>query len=203
MDALSAAPVTAILIAINVAASLYAFAQREFLDDNTLHVGPVRAGQWGRTLTSGFLHVNTGHLLLNMFVLLQFGLLLEPALGPVDFLILYFASLLGGGLWALLDNWRRPDYRAVGASGAISGLVAAYCLFLPKDTLWLFALIPMQASWLLILFLAGSAYFSTRAHTIISHEAHFGGAIAGAGVTLSMAPATWGRFFNALTESIS
>ncbi len=199
MDMLSAAPVTVILIAINVVASLYAFANQDFLEENTFHVGPVRAGQWGRMLTSGFLHVNMIHLFLNMFVLFQFGPPIEGYIGTVNYSLLYFASLLGGNVWALLDNWKKLEYRAVGASGAISGVIASFCLFLPTVTLWLFAIIPMPALLLLVLLLAGSAYFSTRPNTIIGHEAHFGGALAGAVVTLMVAPYAWGRFMEALT----
>lgn len=199
MDILSDAPVTVILIAINIVASLYAFANRDFLEENTFHVGPVRAGQLSRMLTSGFLHVNMLHLALNMFVLFQFGPPIEGHLGALNYSLLYFASLLGGNLWALLDNWKKPAYRAVGASGAIAGVIASFCLFLPTATLWLFAVIPMPALLLLVLLLAGSAYLSTRPNTIIGHEAHFGGALAGAIVTLMIAPYAWGIFMDALT----
>lgn len=199
MNVLVETPVTIILIVANIAASLYAFANRDFFEDNVFFVGPMQAGQWYRGLTSGFLHANQTHLFLNLFVLFQFGPPLERALGSGAYAALYLSALIGGSGWALLDNWKKPNYRAVGASGAISGVIAGYCLFFPTSTLLLFFVIPMPAMLILILLLAGSAYFSTRENTIIGHEAHFGGALVGAITALAVRPEAWGEFTSAIS----
>jgi membrane associated rhomboid family serine protease len=79
-------------------------------------------GEYYRILTSGFLHAGPLHLLLNMFVLYILGNLLEPAIGTLRMLAIYFVSLLAGSFGALLLD---PNTLTVGASGAIYGLMAA------------------------------------------------------------------------------
>jgi rhomboid protease GluP len=82
----------------------------------------VRAGEVWRVLASAFLHGNVAHLLVNMIALAALGPVLERLLGPQRYLILYALSALGGGLASAL--LRGPGI-AVGASGAIWGLMAA------------------------------------------------------------------------------
>ena len=53
----------------------------------------------------------------------MFGGFVERVMGPVAYIIVYFAALLGGNAWALLENKTKPNYRALGASGATSGIV--------------------------------------------------------------------------------
>ncbi len=79
-------------------------------------------GQYWRLVTSGFLHAGIIHLAFNMYILYYLGSMLEPALGKVRFLGLYFASLLGGSFGALLLS---PLAQTVGASGAVFGLMGA------------------------------------------------------------------------------
>ncbi|HZJ28781.1 MAG TPA: rhomboid family intramembrane serine protease [Solirubrobacterales bacterium] len=85
--------------------------------------GPAVAdGEWYRILTSGFLHSGLIHLGFNMFALFILGPLLEPAIGRVRFVALYFSSLLVGSLGVMVMS---PEALTVGASGAIFGLFAA------------------------------------------------------------------------------
>jgi membrane associated rhomboid family serine protease len=85
--------------------------------------GPsVAAGEWWRLLTSGFLHYGLLHLAFNMFILLQLGTLLEPALGRVRLGVLYLTALLGGSLGVMVIQ---PDALTAGASGAVFGLMGA------------------------------------------------------------------------------
>jgi membrane associated rhomboid family serine protease len=85
--------------------------------------GPaISGGEWYRVVTAGFLHAGLIHLALNMFVLYVLGTMLEPAIGTVRFLAIYFVSLLAGSVGALLLD---PNQHTVGASGAIYGLFAA------------------------------------------------------------------------------
>ena len=116
------------LIAINVAAFIAEIASGGSVTNGTLvHDaglnGPAVAdGDWFRIVTGGFLHAGPLHLLFNMYVLYVAGTLLEPSIGTPRFLAIYFISLLGGALGALLLS---PDALTVGASGAIFGLMAA------------------------------------------------------------------------------
>jgi membrane associated rhomboid family serine protease len=113
---------TYVLIAINVA--IFFGAQSSIQTQNQLVLyGPsVADGDIWRLLTSGFLHVQYLHIILNMASLWMLGRSIEPALGHVRFVAIYLASLLCGSLGVLLLE---PDAQALGASGAIFGLFGA------------------------------------------------------------------------------
>jgi membrane associated rhomboid family serine protease len=91
-----------------------------------------KGGLWGpaishsheyyRLLTSGFLHYSLLHIAFNMFFLYIMGPMLEPAIGRVNFAVVYFVSLLAGSFGALLFQ---PDAVTVGASGACFGVLGA------------------------------------------------------------------------------
>ena len=76
--------------------------------------------EWYRLVTSGFLHYGIIHLGFNMYLLYLLGQMLEPTLGRVRFLLVYFASLLGGSAGVLLLE---PNALTAGASGAVFGLM--------------------------------------------------------------------------------
>jgi membrane associated rhomboid family serine protease len=85
--------------------------------------GPdVAGGEVYRLLTAGFLHAGLFHLLVNMYSLYILGSLLEPAIGRVRFLIVYFVALLCGSFGAIVTD---PNINTVGASTAIFGLMGA------------------------------------------------------------------------------
>jgi membrane associated rhomboid family serine protease len=139
MEYFSAAPVTSSLLLANIIASMVGFASPEFMTQNAFWIRPIREQrQWHRVITSGFLHVATWHLFANMITLYYFGPWLEHVFGATGFLILYFGSLLGGSMWDVVDKRNKPDYRAVGASGAISGLMSAVGIIFPFLTIWHF-----------------------------------------------------------------
>ena len=125
-------PVTMVLIAINAIVYLVEIASGpgglnnpggSFVFDYALQGVSVAEGEWYRLITSGFLHASLLHIGFNMLLLFFLGRLLEPALGTVRFLALYFACLLAGSFGALaLTN---PLALTLGASGAIFGLAGA------------------------------------------------------------------------------
>ena len=77
---------------------------------------------WYRLVTSGFMHFGVMHLAFNMYFLYALGRLLEPAMGRVQYLLLYMASLLGGSLGVIVIGGAGVT---AGASGAVFGLLAA------------------------------------------------------------------------------
>jgi membrane associated rhomboid family serine protease len=131
---------TYVLIAINVLAWLGAWISggdnsSVYIDLGTIGHGQVLEGtqvsqigiadgEYWRLVTGAFLHDpnNPLHILFNMYLLYLLGRMLEPALGHVRFVALYFASLLAGSFGALVAA---PDELTVGASGAVFGLMAA------------------------------------------------------------------------------
>ncbi len=78
--------------------------------------------EYWRLLTAGFLHASLVHIALNMLSLWFVGRVLEPAVGKVNFLAIYFASLFAGSFGALLFS---PDVPTLGASTAIFGVFGA------------------------------------------------------------------------------
>lgn len=82
----------------------------------------VHQHQYWRLLTSGFLHDGFLHILFNMFFLWIMGPQLEPAIGRLNFTVVYFVSLLAGSFGALLFQ---PDVPTLGASGALFGILGA------------------------------------------------------------------------------
>lgn len=201
MSEYMAFPATLALLALTVLTSLTGFRSAVFNNQNILWVGPVlQKGEWYRLVSSGFLHVNSLHLLLNMYGLWLFGRVVEHALGGAQLLVIYLVSLAGGSAWAVIWNRENPDYKAAGASGAISGVILAFCLIDPFSILLLFFILPVWG----IVFAAGyiliSWTLSHRAGRIIGHEAHLGGALAGAGTALLVQPGLWGHFTGLIAE---
>jgi membrane associated rhomboid family serine protease len=127
---------TYVLIGINVLAFLGAWVSggdtsSVYVDLGTIGHGQlvdgtqigVADGEYWRLVTGAFLHDpnNPLHILFNMYLLYVLGTMLEPVLGHVRFLALYFASLLAGSFGALVAA---PESLTVGASGAVFGLMA-------------------------------------------------------------------------------
>ena len=84
-----------------------------------------------RLVCSGFLHVNWMHLIFNMLSLYAFSILLENMLGGLNFTLLYLTSLVGGNLLALFVHREHGSYSAVGASGAVCGVIFASIALFP------------------------------------------------------------------------
>ncbi|MGB8193442.1 MAG: rhomboid family intramembrane serine protease [Chitinophagaceae bacterium] len=130
-------------------------------------------------VTSGFLHVSWLHLIFNMFSLYMFSQGLEGFLGPAKYLLIYFASMIGGNLFTLFVHRQHADYSAVGASGAVSGLIFASIAINPAFEIGLFGILFIPA-WLYgVLFVAYSIYGIRSRKDNLGHEAHLAGALIG------------------------
>lgn len=141
-----------------------------------------------RIVTSGFLHVNWLHLIFNMLSFYFFSRGLESQLGAVNFLIIYFASLIGGNLLSLFIHRNHGDYSAVGASGAVCGIIFASVALFPGMSVSFFGLLPI-AGWLYcILFVLVSIYGIRSRKDNIGHDAHLGGALIGMLAAVIMQP---------------
>ena len=90
--------------------------------------------EYYRLFTSMFMHFGVEHLINNMIVLGAIGIHLEPHLGKIKFLIIYFISGLGAGLLSLFVNMMtRSISVSAGASGAIFGLMGALLYVVVKN----------------------------------------------------------------------
>ncbi|AWX46211.1 Rhomboid protease [Flagellimonas maritima] len=180
---------TIAIIAANILVSLRGFSDPVFFDRYKFSIGGVKAGQRERTVTSGFLHVDISHLFFNMFTLYFFANVVINWFGAGKFLIIYFVSLIGGSLLALFFHKDEPFYSAVGASGAVTGVLYAAILLNPNMQLGImFIPIPLPAYVLGIGYLLYSIYGMKSRLGNIGHTAHFGGAIGGYAVTLLFKP---------------
>lgn len=82
--------------------------------------------QYYRFVTSIFLHADINHIVSNMIYLVGLGQMIEQMIGHVRFAVLYLLSGLGAGMFSMLYAVLTGDiYDAVGASGAIFGLIGA------------------------------------------------------------------------------
>ncbi len=185
--------VSATLLAVTAAVGYYTLEKnRHLIEDLLLYpYQMVREGRYLRVLTHGFVHGSWLHLAVNLYVFYIFGFALEkrPEVGNTNFAIIYFGSLIISGLVSTWKKKDRPDYRSLGASGAISGLLFSFILFYPEAELLLFFIIPIDAWMFALLFLGGSYYAAKNNYfPRIDHEAHIWGALAGLFLTLVLIP---------------
>lgn len=176
------------LIVINVLISYQGFNDLSFFRKYEFHVGSIRAGEQIRMLSSGFLHADMTHLIFNMLTLWFFAPVVISYLGDFSFLLVYFGSLIFGSLLTMVFHKNDYDYRAVGASGAVTGVLYSAILLQPDMMLRIFFIIPMPAYIFGILYLLYSIYGMKAKNDNIGHTAHFGGAIGGYLITLLKEP---------------
>jgi membrane associated rhomboid family serine protease len=129
-------------------------------------------------VTHMFAHGSWMHIIFNMLALWSFGTLLEKAWGPKRFLIFYLACGLAAGVAHLLLE----NVAAVGASGAIMGLFAAFAYLFPNTQLLVFPLpFPIKAKFAVAIMAAidlfGGVYPVMGGN--IAHFAHLGGLVMG------------------------
>jgi membrane associated rhomboid family serine protease len=178
-----------ILIAANVLISFKAFEDQFFFRKYEFHIGSIRAGEHLRMLTSAFLHVDIAHLAFNMLTLYFFAPVVSNYLGDGSFLLIYFGSLICGSLLTLQFHKNEYNYRAVGASGAVTGILYSAILLQPGMDLYMFFIpIPIPAYLFGIGYLLYSIYGMKSRQDNIGHTAHFGGAIGGYVITLLKEP---------------
>lgn len=180
------------LILANLLASMKGFQDQYFFDKYKFQVGKILNGEKIRMVTSGFLHADWVHFGFNMYALYLFGRIVGYNFSDVNFLLIYFGSLLAGSMYSLYQNKNDYYYSAIGASGAVSGVVFSGIMLYPDMTLTLFPLpIPVPAYVFGIGYLLYSIYGMKAKLGNIGHSAHLGGAIGGFGITLLLRPSVF------------
>lgn len=178
-----------LLIGIIVIISFKGFNDIEFFRKHEFHVGSIKAGEQLRMLTSGFLHVDIMHLAFNMLTLYFFAPIVQMHFGDLNFIYVYFISLISGSLLTMYLHKNDYYYRAVGASGAVTGIIYSSILLFPEMDLFLFFIpIPIPGYVFGIGYLLYSIYGMKAKNDSIGHTAHFGGAIGGYVFTLIKQP---------------
>lgn len=170
--------VTAIIILANVLFSRQGFKDYSFFNKYKFGIREVQRGEYIRMLTSGFLHVDWQHLIFNMITLFFFANEVIADVGVLQFVLIYLFSLLLGNVFSLYFHKKEPYYSAVGASGAVTGILYASILLNPNMLIIVF-IIPMPAYIFGIGYLLYSIYGMKSRTDNIGHSAHFGGAVGG------------------------
>jgi membrane associated rhomboid family serine protease len=172
--------ISILLIILTALVSYRGFKDRFFFEKYEFGVDKVKLYKdYKRLITSGFLHVNWMHLIFNMLGLFFFA----GSLSALDFLLIYFASMVGGNLLSLLVYKNQGDYSSVGASGAVNGIIFATIALAPGIR------IMFMPGWLFGLIYIGFTIWGVRSkRDNIGHEAHLGGAIIGMLLAVALHP---------------
>jgi len=176
----------AILIVTGII-SYQGFNNRKIIE--TLKHYPVAEHQnkeYYRMLSSGFVHGDMMHLVINGYVLYMFGTLVENkfsehfgTIGPILFLLMYLSAIVVADIPTHFRHKNNPSYAAVWASGATSALALIFCAFYPWARLDLMFIIPMPAIVFAILYLVYSSWADKNRSDGIGHSAHLYGALYG------------------------
>ncbi|WP_394420785.1 rhomboid family intramembrane serine protease [Tenacibaculum mesophilum] len=178
-----------ILIVANVLVSLKGFSDAAFFDRYKFQVQRILGGEKIRMLTSGFLHVDWLHLGFNMYALYLFGKVVDSSFGTFNFILIYFVSLISGSMYSLYQHKKTPYYSAVGASGAVSGVIFSSIMLYPSMELVMLPIpIPIPGYVFGVGYLLYSIYGMKNQVGNIGHSAHLGGAIGGYLITLVLRP---------------
>lgn len=149
-----------------------------------LDTNKIKQGQVWRILTSAFCHDRHGllHILFNMLGLIWFGIALEYMYGEREFLLFYLsAAILSGLAYVGLDLWTGESVAAIGASGAVMGVLMLYACHYPYHTIRIWFFFPVEMRWLVLLYVAFDLHpllltlAGDQVHTGIAHAAHLGG----------------------------
>lgn len=159
-------------------------------------------GEWFRFITHAFVHADFFHLLVNMWVLWNFGPSTEEFFvaykGEVGRL-LYLFLYIGGIMFASLPSYGRhrnnASYNSVGASGAVAAVLFSAIYFTPTIGIGLlFIPVPIPAFIFGALYLALEWYMDKRANDHVAHDAHFWGAVFGFVYSVVMASGQFPMF---------
>jgi membrane associated rhomboid family serine protease len=143
--------------------------------------------KWWIVLSHGFIHADFLHLFFNMYVLYIFGPALEyffvnsSEIGGFYYVGFYLLGIIFSTLPSIIKNHNNPNYRSLGASGAVSSIVFAYIIIYPLRELGLI-LIPglfLPGFIFGVLYLIAEHYLSKKQYSNIAHDAHISGSLFG------------------------
>ncbi len=195
--------VTLIIIIFTAIVSIQAFSRADIFEKLKHHpYTEHRNKEYYRWLTSGLIHADYVHLFINMFVLWQFGGVVEKiyqslfgdTLGMFLFVLMYFSAIVFSDLPTFRKHKDNPHYSAIGASGAVSAIVFTFILFYPWASMSLYGIIPFRAILGGVAYLIYEQWASKNSNDNIGHDAHFAGAIYGMMFTILLKPSIYNDF---------
>ena len=183
-------PVSGVILVVTLITSLSAFRVPGLAGRLLLHPWRMsRNGEWYRLVSYGTVHADFMHLAFNMIALYSVASPLEAVLGPWRFLAVYVGSMVLGAVPTTLRRRHDPEYRSLGASGAVSGLFISGMLFFPMAEVYLF-LLPVPMPWVVFAggFILVSVIGTKRGVGNIGHEVHLYGGLSGLALTALLEP---------------
>lgn len=162
-----------IVIAFMLQIFIPSFTEIFIFDPNNLQI-------W-QFVSSIFLHGGVMHIFLNGYALLMFGSILERKIGSDEFLKIFFAAGLAGNFlyWATILAGIIPPIPALGASGAVFGIMGALAILEPRLQLLLFGIIPLNIRHATVLWIVLELFGSFNPASGIASAAHLGGLFVG------------------------
>ena len=153
---------------------------------------------------SHFSHADGGHLLFNMLTLYFFGPVVEFGLGIPVMVLIYVASAVLSTLVVYHRHRGDPNYRALGASDSVSGILFAAIVLQPGMSIFFaFIPVPIPAPIFAIAYILLSTYFMQHGRGNISHEAHLAGAFTGLVLAGLFSPNGFNPLLNSIRNLIS
>lgn len=197
LDFAIALPVSSVVLVVFLLLSIYLLlSNNQYLEKLMLDPYSISQGKKLYTiLTSGLIHADFQHLLFNAITYFFFAFPLERTIGSLNFFIVFFSSLIVSDIQTLVMHRNDKNYRALGASGAVSGVLYSYILFYPNSKISLFLLpIGIPAYLFAILYLIYCVWADKKQFDYVNHNAHFWGAVCGLIVTLFLFPDQFEKF---------
>jgi membrane associated rhomboid family serine protease len=179
--------ITYTIIAVTVLISMMAFNRPKLFADFMMTPYQIKTrGQYYRFITSGFIHQNHMHLILNMFSFYFFGRVIEIVFraifgdwGAVYYIALYLIAIVVSDLPSYLKHKDNPRYNSLGASGGVAAVIFASIVFQPLQDICLFFAICMPGFILGTGYIIYSYYQGKKENDNINHDAHLYGAVFG------------------------
>ena len=185
--------ITLVIVIVTALTSVLAFRREELF--KRFDLSPARIvhqGEYYRIFTHAFLHVDYWHLGINMLVLYSFGTYIEARFAQMEaqgvifsatffYLLLYVGSIVVASVSTVTRYRNNANYSAVGASGAVYGVLLAFGMLFPNTPLFIIPIpFPIKAKWLVIGFGALELFLGvSQSGDNIAHFAHLGGMIFG------------------------
>lgn len=180
-------PIVLIIIAITCIVSYIGLNNINIFEKYKFNVSAINSRkEYFRLISSAFLHADFMHLFFNMLSLYFFQGAVTMYFGNIGFLIIYFGSLILGNLFSLMIYKNQPWYSAIGASGAVSGIIFASIAMAPNEIS-----VNFLPGWIF-----GTLYFGYSVYMMLNpkqwdnlgHSAHLGGAFFGLVYSIAMHP---------------
>jgi membrane associated rhomboid family serine protease len=200
--------ITYIFIGITVAISFLAWERKDLLMKFMMNPYRIhRNREYYRFITSGFIHNDHMHLLMNMISFYFFGHAVEQVFGYVFgeagslyFILLYLIAIVVSDLPSYLKFKDHAGYNSLGASGGVSAVIFAFIIFQPLAPICLFVKLCLPGFIMGLLYIIFSYYQGKRSNDNVNHDAHLYGAVFGLVFCIILHPSSIPDFFNQVRQ---